>query len=209
VNAVLAKALAKDPDARFQRIGEFVAALRMSLLAPAPPVTSASPSNRASAPDTEKSAPAPVSRDTLPTGTLPPEAVRRPAVRVVDLGKLRRRIHAAGMLLAAALASVAATVVVLAPCDQHGAPAPGAVLQAQTQTQAPASAPPGRQTPEAGLTARIIPHATPDSDPPPRSPASRQHPAPAPIPARGVVSTFPPAARKSCQEDGWYPCGDF
>lgn len=128
VNAALARALSKDPGARFPTVEELVAAVRPLIVASrrfaaveAPP-----PPEEVAVPDAEQSGPAPDSRDTLPAGTLPPQAMRYPVIRVADPGALRRALRAGGAHLASALLGGALAVVMLSPrlAQPSGPPAP-------------------------------------------------------------------------------------
>ncbi|AUX47475.1 protein kinase [Sorangium cellulosum] len=113
VNEALARALAKDPDARFQTVQAFMSAVRPLLLAdsaPSGPLGAPSSPSPELSPDTERNAPASMPRDTLPTGTAPPQAVRHPVIEIADPGRRRRVVQAGGALLAVVLASAAVAV---------------------------------------------------------------------------------------------------
>ncbi|WP_437277381.1 hypothetical protein WME90_40030 [Sorangium sp. So ce375] len=130
VNKALARALAKDPDERFQTVQELMTAVRPLLAGAAPraggalqpkgPLEGAAPPPQAQAPDqeqapdTERSVPAPASRNTLPTGTLPPEAMRHPNP-IVEIAAPRSRhgiLWAGGALLLVLVALTSAAVAV-------------------------------------------------------------------------------------------------
>jgi hypothetical protein len=129
VNAALARALAKDPDARFPTIEELVAAVRPLIVVSRRFEALEVPPEEVAAPDTQRSVPVPDSRDTLPAGTLPPQAMRRPVIRIADPGALRRAMRAGGALLASALLGGASAVVMLSPrlAQPSSPPAPAPV----------------------------------------------------------------------------------
>ncbi|XXX75388.1 protein kinase [Sorangium sp. So ce134] len=124
VSEALARALAKDPDARFQTVQELMTAVRPLLLSDSAPLAGGAPPPPEPPPDTERSAPAPASRNTLPTGTLPPEAVRHPAVQIAAPRWRRGLLRAGGVLLAVALTSAAVAVPLSAYLARRGAPPP-------------------------------------------------------------------------------------
>ncbi|MGK4001639.1 hypothetical protein WMF31_03365 [Sorangium sp. So ce1036] len=216
VNEALARALAKDPDARFQTIQELVVAVRPLLAAPEPPVAEEeAPRPPVPGPDTERSAPGPASRDTLPTGTLPPQAVRRPTVRIADPRRRRRLVLAAGALLSFALLAVALTRVGVAvplrarvtppsapPAPPAGSPVPArddaareAALAVPAQGEA-ALAVPARCDP--GAPAAVRPAVAPVESPriPRRHAPASLTPPPRHAPPAGV------AAER--HRPGWY-----
>ncbi|AUX36944.1 MULTISPECIES: protein kinase domain-containing protein [Sorangium] len=130
VRDALSRALAKDPDARFQTVQELMTAVRPLLLtdsAPlaggAPPPPGGAPPRPEPPPDTERSAPAPASRNTLPTGTLPPEAMRHPSVQIAA-PRRRSALRAAGVFLVVALTSAAIAVPLSWYFAHRGAPSP-------------------------------------------------------------------------------------
>ncbi|WP_437673839.1 serine/threonine protein kinase [Sorangium sp. So ce131] len=128
VNEALARALAKDPDARFQTVQAFMSAVRPLLLAEsAPSGPLGAPSSPELSPDTERNAPASMPRDTLPTGTVPPQAVRHPVIEIADPGRRRRFLQAGGALLAVALASAAVAVPLSSYVAQRKVPAAAAI----------------------------------------------------------------------------------
>ncbi|WP_437778125.1 serine/threonine protein kinase [Sorangium sp. So ce1097] len=124
VNEALARALAKDPDARFQTVQELMTAVRPLLLADPAPLAGRAPLPQEPPPDTERSAPAPASRNTLPTGTLPPEAMRRPVVQIAAPRWRRGALLAGGALLIVALTSAAVAVPLSSYIARRGAPPP-------------------------------------------------------------------------------------
>ncbi|WP_433930271.1 serine/threonine protein kinase [Sorangium cellulosum] len=124
VNEALARALAKDPDARFQTVQELMTAVRSLLLADPAPLAAGAPLPHEAPPDTERSAPAPASRNTLPTGTLPPEAMRHPVVPIVAPRWRRSALRVGGALLIVALTSAAVAVPLSSYIAQRGAPPP-------------------------------------------------------------------------------------
>jgi eukaryotic-like serine/threonine-protein kinase len=196
VDAALARALAEDPDARFQTLEELAAALRPLVVASDLPLVNASPSSPPPPPpDTERTAPAPASRDTLPTGTTPPEALRRPTVEVVDLGKRRHRSYVTGALLAAFLTGLAA-LVLLAPrhAPRGGAQEPGA-----QPAGVPSAAPP--QIERCDATAPTLlknaDQAAQATHALPQSPAS-------PLPVRSSTAAPATSADDSLHDDSWY-----
>ncbi|WP_437894642.1 serine/threonine protein kinase [Sorangium sp. So ce124] len=138
VNEALTRALAKDPDARFQTVHELMAAVRPLLVAAAPlaggapppraarPQAAGAPSLQESAPDTERSVPAPASRNTLPTGTFPPEAMRHPVVEIAAPRSRNNVLLAGGALLLVALTSAAVAVPLSSYIAQRGTPPPPA-----------------------------------------------------------------------------------
>ncbi|WP_441290843.1 serine/threonine protein kinase [Sorangium sp. KYC3313] len=138
VNEALTRALAKDPDARFQTVHELMAAVRPLLVGAAPlaggappprgsrPRAAAAPPLQEPAPDTERSAPAPASRNTLPTGTLPPEAMRHPVVEIAAPRSRSNVLLAGGALLLVALTSAAVAVPLSSYIAQRGIPPPPA-----------------------------------------------------------------------------------
>lgn len=125
VSEALARALAKDPDARFQTVQELMTAVRPLLLADSAPLAGGAPAPPEPPPDTERSVPAPpASRNTLPTGTLPPEAMRHPAVQIAAPRWRRGLLRAGGALLMVALASAAIAVALSLYVARLGAPPP-------------------------------------------------------------------------------------
>ncbi|WP_437966465.1 protein kinase [Sorangium sp. So ce260] len=124
VSEALVRALAKDPDARFQTVQELMTAVRPLLLADSAPLAGGAPPPAEPPPDTERSAPAPASRNTLPTGTLPPEAMRHPAVQIAAPRWRRRALRAGGALLFIALASAAVAVPLSSYMARRRAPPP-------------------------------------------------------------------------------------
>lgn len=138
VHEALTRALAKDPDARFQTVHELMAAVRPLLAGAAPlaggapppggprPQAAAAPPLQESAPDTERSVPAPASRNTLPTGTLPPEAMRHPVVEIAAPRSRSNVLLAGGALLLVALTSAAVAVPLSSYIAQRGIPPPPA-----------------------------------------------------------------------------------
>lgn len=131
VNEALARALAKDPDARFQTVQELMTAVRPLLLADPAPLAARAPLPETRAPlpeepppDTERSAPAPASRNTLPTGTLPPEAMRHPVVQIAAPRWRRSALRAGGALLIVVLTSAAVAVPLSSYIARRGAPPP-------------------------------------------------------------------------------------
>ncbi|WP_437732621.1 serine/threonine protein kinase [Sorangium sp. So ce1335] len=125
VNEALARALAKDPDARFQTVQELMTAVRPLLLADSAPRAGGAPLPLEPPPDTERSAPAPASRNTLPTGTLPPEAMRHPVVQIAAPRWRRGALRIGGALLIVALTSAAVAVPLSSYIARRGAPPPG------------------------------------------------------------------------------------
>ncbi|WP_437830622.1 serine/threonine protein kinase [Sorangium sp. So ce1153] len=125
VNEALARALAKDPDARFQTVQELMTAVRPLLLADSATLAGGAPPPQEPPPDTERSVPTPESRNTLPTGTIPPEAMRHPVVQVAA-PRWRRGLllRAAGALLLVALTSAAVAVPLSSYIARRGAPLP-------------------------------------------------------------------------------------
>ncbi|WP_437810942.1 serine/threonine protein kinase [Sorangium sp. So ce1078] len=124
VSEALVRALAKDPDARFQTVQELMNAVRPLLLADSAPLAGGAPPPAEPPPDTERSAPAPASRNTLPTGTLPPEAMRHPAVQIAAPRWRRRVLRVGGALLFIALASAAVVVPLSSYMARRRAPPP-------------------------------------------------------------------------------------
>ncbi|WP_437904848.1 protein kinase [Sorangium sp. So ce327] len=134
VNEALARALAKDPDARFQTVHELMAAVRPLLVGAAPlaggapppggprPRAAAASSLQEPAPDTERSVHAPASRNTLPTGTLPPEAMRHPVVEIAAPRSRSNVLLAGGALLLVALTSAAVAVPLSSYIARRGIP---------------------------------------------------------------------------------------
>ncbi|WP_438033368.1 serine/threonine protein kinase [Sorangium sp. So ce204] len=138
VNEALTRALAKDRDARFQTVHELMAAVRPLLVGAAPlaggappprgprPQGAAAPPLQEPAPDTERSVPAPASRNTLPTGTLPPEAMRHPVVEIAAPRSRSNVLLAGGALLLVALTSAAVAVPLSSYIARRGIPPPPA-----------------------------------------------------------------------------------
>ncbi|WP_044986862.1 serine/threonine protein kinase [Sorangium cellulosum] len=131
VREAISRALAKDPDARFQTVQELMTAVRPLLLTDSAPLAGGAPPPPGGAPpppdpppDTERSAPAPASRNTLPTGTLPPEAMRHPSVQVAAPPRRRSALRAAGVFLVVALTSAAIAVPLSWYFARRGAPSP-------------------------------------------------------------------------------------
>ncbi|WP_437481796.1 hypothetical protein WME75_39390 [Sorangium sp. So ce1014] len=124
VSEALARALAKDPDARFQTVEELMTAVRPLLFVDPAPLAGGAPAPPPPPPDTERSVPAPASRNTLPTGTLPPEAMRHPAVQIAAPRWRRRLLRLGGALLIVALASAGVAVTLSSYIARRGAPSP-------------------------------------------------------------------------------------
>lgn len=135
VNAALARALSKDPDARFSTVEELVAAVRPLIVVSRRSVAAAPPPEEVAAPNAEPSEPTLDSRDTLPAGTLPPQAMRYPVIRISDPGAFRRAIRAGGAHLASALLGGALAVVMLSPrlAQPSNPPAPVPPVQPPAQ----------------------------------------------------------------------------
>jgi eukaryotic-like serine/threonine-protein kinase len=227
---VLARALAKDPDARFPTVSEFLHALRSLGVADLGLPVSLVPSIRpSSGPSTERSALVPQSRDTLPAGTLPPAAVRIPPIRVVELGLRRSVLRVAGTVAIAAVAGFAGSLVCSSNALPMGAPrlpagavasppvagaqVPVATCEVHSSSPGPLpSAPsPVIAVPPAFLDKRTAtaPRAPSPPPPPPRRAASAVSPPPSP-PASESPATGPaPSAMHGLCRGGWYGCGVF
>lgn len=160
VNLVLARSLARDPAARFQTIEDFVAALHRSATAPDLAAAGAPPASQLPEPDTVKTAPGPPARDTLPTGTVPPEAARHPTVVVVDPGKRRQRFYVAGALLVAVLVGSGATRFF---AGGRVTPSGGSDAAAFPGAGAPPPRVPGAASPGSGLDEPAAPPVSPAS----------------------------------------------